>query len=96
MHEVDNGIGWKHTNFRNNKASIVRNRQLVIRCTITVMNYEYILAFVLDQSANLHIEVKATGIVPTMPIRQNKYSPWGTVVAPGVRQPPGSQSVHPG
>ncbi|OJJ86142.1 uncharacterized protein ASPGLDRAFT_34040 [Aspergillus glaucus CBS 516.65] len=84
MHEMDNGIGWKHTNFRNNKASMVRSRQLVIRCTITVMNYEYILAFVLDQSANLHIEVKATGIVSTMPIRQNTYSPWGTVVAPGV------------
>lgn len=48
MHEVDNGIGWKHANFRNNKASMVRSRQLVIRCTITVMNYEYILAFVLD------------------------------------------------
>ena len=84
MHEVDNGIGWKHTNFRNNKASMVRNRQLVIQCTATVMNYEYVLAFVLDQSANLHIEVKATGIVSTMPIRQNTYSPWGTVVAPGV------------
>lgn len=84
MHEVDNGIGWKHTNFRNNKASMVRNRQLVIQCTATVMNYEYILAFVLDQSANLHIEAKATGIVSTMPIRQNTFSPWGTVVAPGV------------
>ena len=85
MHEVDNGIGWKHTNFRNNQASMVRNRQLVIQCTATVMNYEYILAFVLDQAANLHIEVKATGIVSTMPIAAAKtYSPWGTVVAPGV------------
>lgn len=84
MHEVDNGIGWKHTNFRNNEASMVRNRQLVIQCTATVMNYEYILAFILDQAANLHIEVKATGIVSTMPIAADKtYSPWGTVVAPG-------------
>ncbi|KGO56660.1 Copper amine oxidase, N2-terminal [Penicillium expansum] len=84
MHEVDNGIGWKHTNFRNNQASMVRNRQLVIQCTATVMNYEYILAFVLDQAANLHVEVKATGIVSTMPIREGIHSPWGTVVAPGV------------
>ena len=84
MHEIDDGIGWKHTNFRNHKSSVVRNRQLVIQCTATVANYEYILAFVLDQAANLHVEVRATGIVSTMPIRQGLQVPWGTVVAPGV------------
>jgi primary-amine oxidase len=84
MHEVDQGIGWKHTNFRNSKASVVRNRQLVIQCTATVSNYEYIMAFVLDQAANLHIEVRATGIVSTMPVAKDTHTPWGTVVAPGV------------
>lgn len=84
MHEVDEGVGWKHTNFRNGKNSVVRDRRLVIQCTATVANYEYILAFVLDQSANLSIEVRATGIVSTMPIRQGLQVPWGTVVAPGV------------
>lgn len=84
MHEVDEGIGWKHTNFRNNQSSVVRDRQLIIQCTATVANYEYILAFILDQAANLHIDVKATGIVSTMPIRQGLSVPWGTVVAPGV------------
>lgn len=85
MHEIDDGIGWKHTNFRNGASSVVRDRKLVVQCTATVANYEYILAFVLDQAANLHIEVRATGIVSTMPIRPDlKKSPWGTVVAPGV------------
>ncbi|KAI0855701.1 copper amine oxidase [Xylaria cubensis] len=84
MHEIDDGIGWKHTNFRNHKSSVVRNRQLVIQCTATVANYEYILAFVLDQAAGIHVEVRATGIVSTMPIRQGLHVPWGTVVAPGV------------
>ncbi|GAP85724.2 putative primary-amine oxidase [Rosellinia necatrix] len=84
MHEIDDGIGWKHTNFRNHKSSVVRNRQLVIQCTATVANYEYILAFVLDQAANIHIEVRATGIVSTMPIRKGLQVPWGTIVAPGV------------
>ncbi|OHE91448.1 primary-amine oxidase [Colletotrichum orchidophilum] len=85
MHEIDDGIGWKHSNFRNMKSSVVRDRKLVIQCTSTVANYEYILAFVLDQAANLHIEVRATGILSTMPIRPDlKASPWGTVVAPGV------------
>jgi primary-amine oxidase len=84
MHEIDQGIGWKHTNFRNGRSSVVRDRQLVIQCTATVANYEYILAFILDQAANLHIEVKATGIVSTMPIGEGSHVPWGTVVAPGV------------
>lgn len=84
MHEVDQGIGWKHTNFRNQKASMVRNRQLVIQCIATVANYEYIMAFILDQAANLHIELRATGIVSTMPVSKNVHTPWGTVVAPGV------------
>ncbi|KAK2601153.1 hypothetical protein N8I77_010623 [Diaporthe amygdali] len=84
MHEIDDGIGWKHTNWRNGKSSVVRDRRLVIQCTATVANYEYIVAFVLDQSANLHIDIKATGIVSTMPIRNNVEVPWGTVVAPGV------------
>jgi primary-amine oxidase len=84
MHEVDQGIGWKHTNFRNGQSSVVRDRQLVLQCTATVANYEYILAFILDQAANLHIEVKATGIVSTMPTTQGVKHHWGTVVAPGV------------
>ena len=84
MHEIDQGIGWKHTNFRNGQASLVRNRQLVIQCTATVANYEYIMAFVLDQAANLHIELRATGIVSTMPVGPGVQTPWGTVVAPGV------------
>ncbi|CAI7606449.1 unnamed protein product [Penicillium pancosmium] len=84
MHEVDDGIGWKHTNFRNGKSSVVRDRQLVVQCTATVANYEYILAFVLDQAANLHVDVRATGIVSTMPIKKGVHVPWGTTVAPGV------------
>lgn len=84
MHEVDAGIGWKHTNFRSGSSSIVRNRQLIIQCTATVANYEYILAFILDQAANIHFEIRATGIVSTMPIRKGFNVPWGTNVAPGV------------
>ncbi|EXJ80880.1 primary-amine oxidase [Capronia epimyces CBS 606.96] len=84
MHEVDAGVGWKHTNFRSGTTSVVRNRQLVIQCTATVANYEYIFAFILDQAANIHFELRATGIVSTMPIKQGVQVPWGTIVAPGV------------
>ena len=84
MHEVDAGVGWKHTNFRSGTSSVVRNRQLVIQCTANVANHEYISTIILDQAAYLHFEVRATGIVSTMAIRKNAKVRWGTTVAPGV------------
>ncbi|KAE8389402.1 copper amine oxidase [Aspergillus alliaceus] len=61
---------------------MARNHQLVIQCTATVLNYEYILAFVLEQVANLHIYFKATGIVSIDHAHPPKtLSLWGIVVA---------------
>lgn len=31
LHEVDNGIGWKHTNHRTGRAEVTRNRELVVQ-----------------------------------------------------------------
>lgn len=64
------GYRLEHINLRNDKSAIVRDLQLVIQCTATVTTYAYILGFVLDQAAGLHIDVRATGIVPTKPVRQ--------------------------
>ena len=46
IHEQDNGIGWKHTNWRTGRAVVVRNRELVVQFIITLANYEYIFAYV--------------------------------------------------
>ena len=84
VHEQDAGIGWKHTNYRTGHAAVVRNRELVIQSIITVANYEYILAFIFNQAAEITYEVRATGIVSTQPIDEGIDVPWGTVVHPGV------------
>lgn len=84
IHEQDAGIGWKHTNFRTGRAAVVRNRELVVQSILTVANYEYILAFSFNQAAELHYEVRATGILSTQPIDEGIAVPWGTVVHPGV------------
>jgi primary-amine oxidase len=86
-HEVDDGILWKHTNFRTGNAVVTRARVLVLQTIITVSNYEYIFAFHLGQDASLHYEVRATGIVSTAPIEVGDQVPYGTVVAPGVMAP---------
>src|ERR1700761_2068031 len=84
IHEQDNGIGWKHTNFRTGRAAVVRNRQLVIQSIITVANYEYIMAFMFNQAGEVSYEVRATGILSTQPVDDGVDVPWGTVVHPGV------------
>ena len=84
VHEQDAGIGWKHTNYRTGRAAITRSRELVVQSIITVANYEYIMAFMFNQAAEVTYEVRATGIISTQPVDEGVEVPWGTVVHPGV------------
>ncbi|KIW72758.1 hypothetical protein PV04_00933 [Phialophora macrospora] len=84
IHEQDNGIGWKHTNYRTDRACVVRNRELVVQQILTVSNYEYILAFIFNQAGEMHYEARATGILSTAAIDPGAAVPWGTVVHDGV------------
>ncbi|KAF9891684.1 hypothetical protein FE257_003696 [Aspergillus nanangensis] len=86
-HEQDDGILWKHTNFRTENAVVTRARILVLQTIITVSNYEYIFNFQFGQDASIHYEVRATGILSTGPINIGDRVPWGTIVAPGVVAP---------
>ena len=83
LHEQDAGIGWKHTNFRNNRAVVTRSRELVVQFVVTLANYEYAFAYKFDQAAGLTVETRATGIVSVVHIDKDKTSPWGNVVSPG-------------
>jgi len=87
IHEQDGGIGWKHSNYRTNRAAVARSRELVLQSILTVANYEYILAFIFNQAGEMHYEVRASGILSTQPIDEDLTVPWGTVVHPGVVAP---------
>ncbi|KAE8138761.1 copper amine oxidase [Aspergillus pseudotamarii] len=89
MHEQDNGLQYKHTNYRSNAATVKRNRQLVLQMICTVANYEYIFAYIFDQAGNVELEVRATGILSTVPFDNlnGETVPWGTNVGPGVMAP---------
>jgi primary-amine oxidase len=87
VHEQDAGIGWKHTNYRTNRAVVVRNRELVLQTILTVSNYEYILQFVFNTAGDVTYEARATGILSTQPLDLDLTQtphPFGTVVHPGV------------
>jgi primary-amine oxidase len=83
LHEQDNGIGWKHTNFRTQRAVVSRSRELVVQFIITLANYEYIFAYKLDQAGGITLETRATGIVSVVNIDPGKTSPWGNIVSGG-------------
>ncbi|KAI1380038.1 copper amine oxidase 1 [Hypoxylon crocopeplum] len=84
LHEQDNGIGWKHTNFRTNRAVVTRLRELVVQFVATLANYEYVFAYKLDTAGGISIETRATGVVSVVPIDEGKTSGYGNVVNPGV------------
>ncbi|EER26360.1 hypothetical protein D8B26_003276 [Coccidioides posadasii str. Silveira] len=86
-HEVDDGILWKHSNYRTGNAVVTRSRILVLQTVITVGNYEYIFAFQFTQDAAINYEVRATGILSTVPIDIGDSVPYGISVAPGVLAP---------
>ncbi|KAF2854157.1 copper amine oxidase-like protein [Plenodomus tracheiphilus IPT5] len=84
LHEQDNGIGWKHTNWRTGRAVVTRMRELVVQFIITLANYEYVFAYKLDTAGGITLEVRATGIVSVVNIDPGKTSDYGNVVSSGV------------
>ncbi|ODQ77346.1 hypothetical protein BABINDRAFT_41805 [Babjeviella inositovora NRRL Y-12698] len=84
MHEQDYGLLYKHVNYRTGTSVQARRREFVVQTVATVANYEYVVNIVFDQAGAISVQVRATGILSTMPIEVGKTVDWGTVVAPGV------------
>jgi primary-amine oxidase len=82
MHEEDDGILWKHTDFRRGAVEVRRGRRLVISNVVTVGNYEYGFFWYLQQDGMIACEIKATGIVATQAMHEGEESEYGKLVAP--------------
>jgi primary-amine oxidase len=82
LHEEDDGLLWKHTDFRTEHVEVRRARKLVISSIVTVGNYEYGFYWYLHQDGVISSEVKATGIVATQAVAKNEPTPYGKLVAP--------------
>ena len=84
LHEQDNGILWKHTNFRTDRGVVTRNRELVMQFIVTLANYEYILNYKLDLAGGITVETRATGIMSVVGIDEGKTSDYGNIVSSGI------------
>ena len=87
MHEEDDGILWKHVEYRNGHNEARRARELVISKICTVVNYEYLIYIRLKLNGEIEYEIRLSGELstnlpsagedPTNPVH-------GVLCAPGV------------
>jgi primary-amine oxidase len=84
IHEEDNGILWKHWDFRTDRAQVRRGLKLVVSCICTVGNYEYAQYWYFDQNGEIEFEMKATGIINTVGCEPGQPSKYEREVSPGV------------
>ncbi|TRM66237.1 copper amine oxidase [Schizophyllum amplum] len=85
IHEEDNGVLWKHTDYRpGGRSQTVRRRRLVISMVCTLANYEYIWNYHFYQDGSIELETRLTGILQVYVGADGEPNPHGTYVAPNV------------
>jgi primary-amine oxidase len=84
LHEEDDGMLWKHTDYMTMDVETRRSRRLVISSIATVGNYEYGFFWNLYLDGTIELEVKLTGIMNTAGYNDVSGDRYGTLVSPGV------------
>jgi len=87
MHEEDNGLLWKHIDWRNGYTESRRSRRLVVSFIATVGNYEYGFYWYFYQDGTIQLEVKLTGVISNGATLPGEDPQWGALVAPQVYGP---------
>jgi primary-amine oxidase len=80
LHEEDDGILWKHTDFRTGRAEVRRSRRLVVSFIATVGNYEYAFYWRFYQDGSIEQDIKLTGIMTTGAIAPGEKMPYGQLL----------------
>jgi primary-amine oxidase len=87
IHEEDDGILWKHFDWRRGHGEVRRSRRLVVSFIATVGNYEYGFYWHFYQDGTIELKVKMTGIISNGAEPPGVKPPWGELVAPQVYGP---------
>ncbi|TPX38234.1 primary-amine oxidase [Synchytrium microbalum] len=74
IHEEDQGILWKHTNYRTQKGETRRNRRLVVSSFTTISNYDYGFYWYFYLDGTIQCEIKATGCLSIVPMTPGSRS----------------------
>ncbi|KPM41374.1 Peroxisomal primary amine oxidase [Neonectria ditissima] len=82
IHEEDNGLLYKHTDYRDGTVISARDRKLIISQIITAANYEYGFYHTFTLDGTYKLEIKLTGMLNTYCMHPTETAaPYGTEVA---------------
>ena len=85
IHEEDNGLLYKHTDYRDGSVISARDRKLIISQIITAANYEYAFYHTFSLDGTYKLEIKLTGMLNTYCMHESESAaPYGTEVAPAI------------
>ncbi|CEJ88356.1 Putative Amine oxidase [[Torrubiella] hemipterigena] len=85
IHEEDNGILYKHTDYRDGTVVAARDRKLIISQIITAANYEYAFYHTFSLDGTYNLEIKLTGQLNTYCMGPDDVAaPYGTQVAESI------------
>src|SRR6266516_2967138 len=80
MHEEDDGILWKHFNFRTEHTEVRRSRRLVVSFIATVGIYEYGFFWYFRQDGSLEMDVKLTRSMNIAVVRPGEMPEYGVLL----------------
>ncbi len=80
MHEEDDGILWKHWNYRTDHTEVRRSRRLVISFIATVGIYEYGFFWYFRQDGSIEMDIKLTGIMNIGAIPPGEKTKYGVLL----------------
>ncbi|KJK79365.1 hypothetical protein H634G_04956 [Metarhizium anisopliae BRIP 53293] len=85
IHEEEDSVLFKHTDFRDNSTIVTRARKLIIQQIFTAANYEYAVQWVFHQDGTIQPIIKLTGILNTFVMNPGEdLQGFGTQVKKGV------------
>lgn len=85
IHEEDNGLLYKHTDYRDGTVVSARDRKLIISQIITAANYEYGFYHTFTLDGTYKLEMKLTGMLNSYCMHPSEEAaPYGTEVAPRI------------
>ncbi|KAM0334154.1 hypothetical protein ACHAQA_001174 [Verticillium albo-atrum] len=85
IHEEDNGLLYKHTDYRDGTVTSARDRKLIVSQIITAANYEYAFYHTFTLDGTYKLEIKLTGMLNTYLLHPSETAaPYGTEVAPAL------------
>ncbi|MEH1815073.1 MAG: primary-amine oxidase [Nostoc sp.] len=87
IYERDNGMMWKHYEYNTQRNDVRRSRELVMKMTVAIDNYDYSINWIFHQDGTLEVQNELTGIVlaqGTAVQKQSDDDSYGRLIAKNI------------